>query len=79
MDASNHPPRAPSGVVQLRELPLFTGTPSHVAKYLAAHMPKQPNRVALLTAGLTHLASEWLPTDSLCVVLSNGHKVTIRP
>jgi hypothetical protein len=35
---------------------IFTGTPSHVANYLAAHMPKQPNRVALLTAELTHLA-----------------------
>jgi hypothetical protein len=58
---------------------IFTGTPSHVAKYLAARMPKQPDRVALLTAELRHLASEGLATDSLCVVLSNGRKVTIRP
>ena len=35
---------------------IFAGTPSQVAIYLAAHMPKQPDTIALLTAELAHLA-----------------------
>jgi hypothetical protein len=58
---------------------IFAGTPWHVASYLAARMPKQPDRVTLLTAELKHLAREGLATDSLCLVLSNCRKVTIRP
>jgi hypothetical protein len=57
---------------------IFAGTPSQVATYLAARMPKHPDTVALLTAELTHLAGEGLAGDSLCFALSTSRKVTIR-
>jgi hypothetical protein len=58
---------------------IFAGTPSQVANYLAARMPAQPDTAALLTAELTHLAREGLATDSLCLMLNDSRKVTIRP
>ena len=58
---------------------IFAGTPSQVAFYLAAHMPKQPDTIALLTAELAHLAHRGLPSDSLSFALSQHRHVTIRP
>jgi hypothetical protein len=57
---------------------IFAGTPSQVATYLAARMPKHPDTLGLLIAELTHLAGEGLAGDSLCFALSNNRKVTIR-
>jgi len=58
---------------------IFTGTPVEVADFLAAQMPEQPGASALLAVELTHMAREGLPSDSLCMVLGQRHKVTIRP
>jgi hypothetical protein len=58
---------------------IFTGTPAQVAEYLTARFPAQPGTAALITAELAHLAGGGRPDDSVCFVLSQGRKVTIRP
>jgi hypothetical protein len=58
---------------------IFAGTPSQVAGYLAARLPDQPDTLALLTGELTHLSRNGLTTDSLCFVLDDGDRVTVRP
>jgi len=58
---------------------IFTGTPAEVADFLAARMPEQPAASALLAVELTHMARQGLPNDSLCMVLGQRLKVTIRP
>src|SRR3954462_14158835 len=58
---------------------IFAGTPVEVADFLAARMPEQPTAAALLAVELTHMAREGLPSDTLCMVLDQRHKVTIRP
>jgi hypothetical protein len=71
--------RPPRGAHDEPAAAVFAGTPWQVATYLAARMPRQPDRVTRLTAELTHLDREGLATDSLCMLLSNRRKVTIRP
>jgi tRNA (Thr-GGU) A37 N-methylase len=71
--------RAPLWASDETAAAIFAGTPTQVAGYLATRMPTRPDAVALLTAELTHLASAGLVTDSLCLVLDDGRKVTIRP
>ncbi len=71
--------RAPTSADDEPAGAIFAGTPSQVAIYLAAHMPKQPDTIALLTAELAHLASRGRPGDSLSFALSQHRHVTIRP
>jgi tRNA (Thr-GGU) A37 N-methylase len=75
-DAGSRPPRL---AMDEGRAAIFAGTPGEVAGYLASRMPERPDTVALLTAELTHLAAEGLVTDSLCFVLEDAQKVTVRP
>jgi hypothetical protein len=46
---------------------------------VASRMAKQPDTLGPLTAELTHLAEAGGAGDSLCMVLDDRRKVTIRP
>jgi hypothetical protein len=75
-DVGSRPPRL------ARDEPLaaiFAGTPLQVAGYVASRMAKQPDTLGPLTAELTHLAEAGGAGDSLCMVLDDRRKVTIRP
>ena len=75
-DAGSRPPRRASDE---RGPAIFAGTPGEVAGYLAARLPPRPDTEALLTAELAHLDAEGLADDSLCFVLRDSSKVTVRP
>ena len=58
---------------------IFAGTPHEVAGYLAERMVTQPETLAPLTAELTHLSEVGRASDSLCMLLGDARKVTVRP
>ena len=58
---------------------IFAGTPHEVAGYLVERMVTQPETLAPLTAELTHLSEVGRASDSLCMLLGDARKVTVRP
>ena len=74
-DISSRPPRLACNEPLAA---IFAGSPRQVAGYLAARMAKQP-ALGPLTDELTHLAAAGRSSDSLCMVLDERRKVTIRP
>lgn len=71
--------RAPRRACDEPAAAIFTGTPAQVAEYLVTRFPAQPDTTALIAAELTHLAATGRPDDSVCFVLGQGRKVTVRP
>lgn len=71
--------RAPRLARNETDPPVFSGSASEVAEYLAARLANRAHAMALITAELTLLARDGRVDDSMRLELADHTSVTIRP
>jgi hypothetical protein len=71
--------RAPRLARNEPHAPVFTGSASEVAEYLAARLAKPTHTMALVAAELKVLARDGRVNDSMRLELADRTTLTIRP